>query len=102
MAEHDGTILILNFIMEAAVLFLWILCSSSCQRKAWEKASLCLREFQPDEYHMISGDTWYPIAPDTPLCPAQGHSVKLEMLQVLERNFFVPLEQDNVSTMPQI
>lgn len=40
VAEHDGTILIINSIMKAAVLFLWILCSSSCQKNAWEKAGI--------------------------------------------------------------
>lgn len=52
----------------------------------------------------VNRDTWQTIFPHcsrNALCPAKGHSVKVEMLQLLENHFFDPLEQENVSTNPQ-
>lgn len=55
----------------------------------------------------IADDTWWYLVLQILLqihlyALPQGHSVKLEMLQLLERNFFGPFGQENVSTILQI
>lgn len=60
----------------------------------------CLREFQPGEQEtVIPGRLLSPVA--VPLCPAQGHSAKVETLQLLESDFFDALEQENAITSSQ-
>lgn len=60
----------------------------------------CLREFQPGEQEtVIPGRQLSPIA--VPLCPARGHPVKVETLQLLESDCFDALEQGNAITSSQ-